>query len=147
MMPIHLRINPRWEDLVSGESWNPRTCAISAYIKRAYPQFTHPSVTDKFIQISDPEERVRYRWATPLPVISWLKTFDKGQNPGCLDFYLRRDEAIKSPIPERDSLTRQRARDYNQDRKARLADETVAERRDRLKRNEARTKRARRGRV
>ena len=152
MMPVHLRIKPALEDLLCGEGGQPGRCALANYIRRSYPRFTHVGVTGRYVALSDPEDRLRYKFAMPMTAISWIDRFDrwkdgKGAAPGeVLDFYLRREESIAAPMSTKPTpAERQRRRDAAEARKKARATETAAERTAREKRNAVRRNQRRKG--
>lgn len=103
MMPIHLRIKATLDDMIMAIGGDDNKCALAEWIKRSYPQLTHPHVGRGTIAATDEEEGKRYEWLTPEPVAEWLRMFDDwkagvGPAPGIpLDFYLRREEAFVYP--------------------------------------------------
>lgn len=155
MMPQQLDIIVTASDFQNAVMGNPGKCAIAFAIKRLYPHLDRPWVTAHKTAVSDPESDARYTWHTPDQQRDWILLADNetlrsaNRVPTLHPFTLRRRDARKRPVyhyRSREPVQRQEGRrQYNKERRDRLAKETEPQRTKRERAKSAKLSRSRRG--
>ena len=120
-MITQLKVQVTWEDTVDGRAGTPTSCAIAKAINRTYPRLKYVRVTRTDISLTDKDEGIRYRWATPLSAREFIEAFDRGEKPEHLEpFYLRSDEAKVTELKPYDIVKARKDNDrYRQRRDTR----------------------------